>query len=333
MQFECTATTRSQRLSAPFDFAAEHIEPVGAPFEGERRLEGSYLLGNLRHHRGGNVRRIGNDQMELANRRFGNARRKVAFDDAHAVGKTERRRVLARKCNGIRRDIGGDNAGIGALVGNRASDATAPRAQVGHEKRLGSSGVRCGPAVGSKEIFSAERACYLGKRIRILARFLVGRLCSAHEIAFPSADARVARHAAPSGGQKRKRLTHEDLSFGARNEHARAHLHRDMAERNLARDVLQRLASPAARHVTAKNIALFHREGPLEIDVELHATQARSLGKKPLRRQARILVALARKIPLRPLERSLNSPHVIRHRNAASLTISPVGAVNQRDGP
>ena len=28
-----------------------------------------------------------------------------------------------------------------------------------------------------------------------------------------------------------------------------------------------------------------------------------------------------------------NGPHVIRHWNAASLTISPVGAVNQQDGP
>ena len=125
---------------------------------------------------------------------------------------------------------------------------------------------------------------------------------------------RVARHAAACGRQKRERLAHKYFSLGTRDEHARTHLHRDMAERDLAGDVLQRLTSPAARHVTAKDVALFHREGPLEIDVEFHATQARSLGKKPFRRQTRVLVALARKIPLRPFERSLNRPHVIRHR-------------------
>ena len=99
VQLEGAAAARTQRLPAPFDLAAEHIEPVGTPFEGKRGLEGRNLLGDFRHDGGGNVRRIGNNQVKLANRRLGNPRRKVAFDDAHAVGKPERVRVLARKRN------------------------------------------------------------------------------------------------------------------------------------------------------------------------------------------------------------------------------------------
>ena len=133
MQLERAAAARAQRLPAPFDLAAEHIEPISAPFKGKRGLEGRNLLGDFRHDGGGNVRRVGNNQVKLADRRLGNARRKVTFDDAHAVGKPERIRVLARKRNGVRRDVGGDDAGVGTLVGDRARDATAPRAQINHE--------------------------------------------------------------------------------------------------------------------------------------------------------------------------------------------------------
>ena len=106
-----------------------------------------------------------------------------------------------------------------------------------------------------------------------------------------------------------------------------------MAERNLAGDVLQRLASPAARHITAKDIALLHREGPLEIDVKLHATQPRGLGKKPFRRKTRVLVALARKIPLRPLERSFDCPNVFRHRETTPSHIAPACGKTNKKGP
>ena len=54
-------------------------------------------------------------------------------DRKPAVGKPERIRILARERNGVRRDIGSNDARVGTLVGDRARDATAPRAQISHE--------------------------------------------------------------------------------------------------------------------------------------------------------------------------------------------------------
>ena len=169
VQLERAAAAGTQRLPAPFDLAAEHIEPISAPFEGKRGLEGRNLLGNFCHNGGGNVRRVGNNQVKLADCRLGNARRKVAFDDAHAVGKPERARVLARERNGVRRDVGSDDARVGTLIGYRASDTTTPRAQIGHEKRLGARITRGFHVLRREATRLLKRTCYLGKRIRAIA--------------------------------------------------------------------------------------------------------------------------------------------------------------------
>ena len=126
----------AQRFFAPRDFAAKNIETVGAPLKRKRRLEGRHFLGDFGHDGGRDIGRVGNNQVKLADRRFGHARRKVAFHHAHAVGQPERLRVLARKRNGVRRDVGGDDARVGTLVGDGASDAPRARAQVGHVERF-----------------------------------------------------------------------------------------------------------------------------------------------------------------------------------------------------
>ena len=78
-----------------------------------------------------------------------------------------------------------------------------------------------------------------------------------------------------------------------------------MTKRNLARDVLQRLARSATRDETAQNIAFLHGERALEIDVEVDAAQTRGLGKEPLGREASMLVSLALEKPHGPVKRRL----------------------------
>ena len=115
----------------------------------------------------------------------------------------------------------------------------------------------------------------------------------------------MLRHAFRRRRQQGQGLADQDLGLGARDQHAGAHLHGDMAETHLARDVLQGLALAAARDVGAQHVALPHRQRLLEIRVQLDAGKAGRLGQQPLRGQPRVLVALALEVAHRPIKGGL----------------------------
>ena len=129
-------------------------------------------------------------------------------------------------------------------------------------------------------------------------------------VALPSIDGAVKRNALLRRRQQGKRLAHQHLGLRARNEHAGTHLHRDMAKRRLAGDVLQRLPSAAARDEPAKLVAIVHGQRAVEVHIQLDARQPARFGQQPFGGQARVLVAFALQIADGPIERGLDGPDV-----------------------
>ena len=189
----------------------------------------------------------------------------------------------------MRHDIGGDKARVGAFVGDGACDAARPRADVGDKQRarLCGGGERGGISVGGGLVLPARPIgaavqvvvnCLLGKldNLGVFALFGLRRLGRRRfggyeHVAFPRVDGAVERHALFCGRQQRERLADQRFGFGARDEHPGTHLHRDVAKRRFAGDVLQGLSPAAARDVAAQHVALFHGKRTVEVDVQLDA--------------------------------------------------------------
>ena len=196
------------------------------------------------------------------------------------------------------------------LVGDRARDAAGSRAQVGHEQRRGNGRgiVRRGRG-GAGPGGVRKRGRRFGGGLIDLGCILRG---AGREqlFGFGLGHARVERARPARCGQKGERLAHQHLGLGTGDEHAGAHLHRDMAKRHLAGDVLQRLAPAPPRHVVAQRVALLERQRPLQSGVQLDPAKPARLADQPFCRQARVLVALALKVAHRPLKGGLDGPDV-----------------------
>ena len=243
--------------------------PSSPPSSASAGSKSAHLARNLGEHGGGHVRRVRHDEVEPAHRARGNALAQVALHHPHAVGQAESVDVLARKRHRLRRDVGGDDARARMLVGDRARDAAGSRAQVGHEQRRGNGRgiVRRGRG-GAGPGGVRKRGRRFGGGLIDLGCILRG---AGREqlFGFGLGHARVERARPARCGQKGERLAHQHLGLGTGDEHAGAHLHRDMAKRHLAGDVLQRLAPAPPRHVVAQRVALLERQRPLQSGVQL----------------------------------------------------------------
>ncbi len=198
------------------------------------------------------------------------------------------------------------------LVGDGARDAAGARAQVGHEQRrgIGPGIVRgSGGGAGAGDVRRARSdGSAAGRSASAACLAAAGRESSSASLR--SCASRGARGCA--AGRRRERLAHQHLGLGARDEHAGAHLHRDMAETHLAGDVLQRLAPAAAR--TRSRAACRARPATAAARVRCTARcgdSPHASASSHSRRQARVLVALALKVAHRPVERGLDGPDVV----------------------
>ena len=135
----------------------------------------------------------------------------------------------------------------------------------------------------------------------------------------------VPRHIAGAGRrQRRKHFAHEHLGLGPGDEHAGAHLHRNVTKGHFPRDVLQGLPGPAPPHIVAQHPTLVLRERPIEIDEQLRTRKPAGFREQPLRREPRVLVPLVGQVPLSPFQRFLYRP--FRHQVIGLSVVKKSGA-------
>ena len=120
--------------------------------------------------------------------------------------------------------------------------------------------------------------------------------------------------------QFRKRLAHQNLSLGTRNQYIRSNQDGYIAKGNLAADKLQWLPPTAAGYEITQNGSLIERKRSLKVHIQLNTTQTRSFRHQPFCRKARIFITLTLKKPYCPIKSCLYGPHiVISHTGHLSL--------------
>ena len=134
----------------------------------------------------------------------------------------------------------------------------------------------------------------------------------ARDAAGAAADLEHSDLGQPLGGiDTLKGRVHQKLGLRTRDEHARAARHVHEAKRGLTRDVLQWLAGGAALHEAAHTRELVLRERLVVGHVEARAVLARRGREQPLRREARVVVALALQVAAGPVEAALDGPGLL----------------------
>ena len=288
-----------------------------------------YLSRHAVEHLRGNIGRVTHNERELAHEAFPHRRAQIALKHGDALSQVQSRHVLFRKRDCLGGNIAGQHARFRIFESNRARNAARTRANIGDIQHVVARGIGpfasrldCGICDAFDLVFNAHRPilalqCSIVHTRRLKVRFRCGFRLQLLE--FIHRKSRIQGTATFGGGQKSQCLAHEHFRFRTRNEHAFAHLHGDMAEGHLACDVLKRLARAPASYPIAQCSALIRGKRAFKIDVQLDATHMTRLAQKPLGRKARVFVALALKVAAAPIERRLNSPHLVGHFSLLSL--------------
>ena len=112
--------------------AAVDVQAVLAARKRKLGLELGHLGGELAHHSGRDVGRVGGEHREGAHELGGHAGDEVALDHVNGIGKAQGIAVLAREGHGDMRDVGRRHEGAGALAGNGAAHATRSATNLKH---------------------------------------------------------------------------------------------------------------------------------------------------------------------------------------------------------
>ena len=108
-----------------------------------------------------------------------------------------------------------------------------------------------------------------------------------------------------------ERSVYQHLRLGTGNQDALLAAQDDVAEGRLARNVLQRLAGGAALDGLAHPGALALVQRLVIVDVQLDAREPHDVAKQPLRREPRVLVAMALEVPAGPVDDLLDVPGLL----------------------
>ena len=96
----------------------------------------------------------------------------------------------------------------------------------------------------------------------------------------------------------------------------------DVAEGHLAGHVLQGLSAAPSNHGIVHGIELGRGERLVEVHVDLNAREPCDVAYQPLRRETRVLVALALEVPARPLKHALDGPGLLSSLGHSSSLIA-----------
>ena len=135
VQLEREAAARAQRHHGPREQTTKDVVAVGAAIQSKRGLEIGHFPGYLGKHRRRDIRRIGNHKVQTPKGSSRDACAQIALLDAHTIGKSQVVSVFLCKRNRFWRNVRGDEAGIGALVGDGTRDAARARADIGDKQR------------------------------------------------------------------------------------------------------------------------------------------------------------------------------------------------------